>query len=736
MTASHTQPVSSLQSPVSGTADPLWVDGAELPYSARHVRRMFDSYKRLGAAKRQGGRLLFARNHPDIAQLVTQTQRDLSDADDLSDLTDRQRADAHRRCQIVVKGRAEVQRRMDDTGCGRVEAIDWFCKVRAVDLGLAEDGGIHRDTFYRLEDRYNRAGRFKLRNMADDRGRPKATDRSHRAAMTPAAWAFFIEHYMRQSRPKAKSIWRHTQSEAKIRGWDWPHYRTVMRRLKTEINNPQLILAREGHQAFRAQCIPKRPRDYTGDPAGSFWSADEMDFDFDARFRDASGNWKRCRPRLTAFLDVRSRMFVGWHIDHRANSDTIVAAFKRGARDYRIPKRIQCDNGKDYKAVAGGRRKKWDYFNTDHVRGVWDRIGVETKWATPRTPWAKIIESNFRWVHEEFDKVFYPDFYRGKDTQSKPEGVNNIPLMALPTLDQVREDFAEWLIWYHDQPHEGNGIGGLTPNQAFVEFADPEPNEKIDGELLDHLCARPASNKPVVVRRDGVCFNGVMYGTGLDKLIRLQGQKVKLLIHPDRADFVDVCDLDGRMLCRAYEPRLLGADQQDHRMRKAAEKRARSAAKLAAETRHLMLGTPLSNTIRTAIASRRGAPDPNRDRKGVALSSDPNRDRKGVAPDAVRLVAPELRSAFEQHSDPHAQAWGQSTDKQDTDMAHVEDTERVDPYQLFAEQAEQAQGADASDENELTLADVFGGGIAPVTQDEDDEADGFAILAERYGTAG
>jgi transposase InsO family protein len=554
-----------------------WVHAAMLGVGDRQVRRIAEKLDGLKAVRKNNGEFFFRRNHPDIAARVRQAHRDRSyEAESLAGLTAKQIDQARAKLKVLDAAGIEIPKRVETARCGRVDAAKWFCSVflPASDLGFPN--GVPVQTFYRWEKRARTAPEFRLRSLVDVRGRttslkPQASGRS------AEAWDYFKHLYLDPRKPGIQTCYELTAQKAAEQQWSWPAYNTICRAVRDEIPKATQVLFREGRKAFESTCVPRVRRSFDHLATHDTWCADESTLDFYCRCPDGKGGWKRIRPILTAWLDIRSRYFVGWHISDRANSDTIVCAFKRGVQAFGPPREVLCDNGADYKAVAG-RSRKWASFDEGHLTNLYKELGVECRWAIPYEPWAKMIESHFRTVHEHHDKLW--DTYCGGKPEDRPEGVVGLALTALPTIDEVRTRFAEWLEAHHARPQSGDGMCNLAPAQALEQFRGASVRQKPDEAMLDFLCAKVT--KPVSVTRDGVRHNGIHYGQGQDALLRRLGEKVLLRVPPERADYVDVCELDGRPICRATEDRLRGVDPADIRTAMSRRKHARAIAREAA----------------------------------------------------------------------------------------------------------------------------------------------------------
>jgi len=198
------------------------------------------------------------------------------------------------------------------------------------------------------------------------------------------------------------------------------------------------------------------------------------------------------------------------------------------------------------------------------VRSVLGGLNVRVHFSIPYNPDSKIVERWHRTMEEQFGATFAT--YCGGDLKSPRfkhayDLARKHPELA-PTVDQLREAFAEWLKAYHATPHTGAGMDGLSPAEAFERF-DPIPRAVVPEGALDILLMRVT--RPVKVTRMGVRYRGVAYGSRDPQRLAWQGREVLLRVDPEDASYVLVCDLEGRPFWRAVNDSLslAGATQDD-----------------------------------------------------------------------------------------------------------------------------------------------------------------------------
>lgn len=368
--------------------------------------------------------------------------------------------------------------------------------------------------------------------------------------------------------------------EAERNGWQWSlSLRSVQRRVDKEL--PAFIADRHrlGERRWAQKHAPRIERDLSEVRPNQCWVGDHCQLDFLARVE--GGEIKR--PWVTAWMDQRSRMIVGWVVTSSPDSDTILAAFRDAVIEHGAPEQIIIDNGKDYRAkgFSGGRRGK-PRLDTERVLSVCGRLGIQVSFCEPFNPGSKAIERFFDTLHERFDKTF--PTYCGNKPENRPEQLFaklRARKIAEPTTGAIRERLPVWLDAYHRRPHTGDSMDGKSPLYVFTH-CDPIARRTAPRDVLDKLLQKTVEVK---VTKRGVRYRDIYYGQDNPEVWRRQGKRppveVLLRIDPERADAVEVCELDGRHITWAVNARLGGMDQDDvkegKRRQKQAKKRAREA---------------------------------------------------------------------------------------------------------------------------------------------------------------
>jgi hypothetical protein len=287
-----------------------------------------------------------------------------------------------------------------------------------------------------------------------------------------------------------------------------------------------------------------------------------------------------------------------------------------------------------------------------------------------------------------------------------------------PTLDEARAAFVAFTEAFHAGPKTGDGMFGLSPEQAMRQFRSDSVRQPISGAVLDYLCARRVG--PVKVTRNGVRWQGINYGQACEALYTLQGREVWLRVCPDRAEFIWVCDEQDRVLAVAEQQRLTGTTQEHIREAARRRKRCRKA------NRDYMASIP-DSTIHDNITGVLAALADEHRAQQVATTPEPD-----GPPPTVQLVRPDVQRALEQCS--HDLQTQRKPGVRHTACADADDLS--DAFARLAEIGQQ-QG-DAADEEEAVDWSVLIQDDAD-HEDPQPEVNGFAELARRgarNGTAG
>lgn len=410
-------------------------------------------------------------------------------------------------------------------------------------------------------------------------------------SIDPEALSLFIKMYGTPQQRSIADCYRDLVLVASEHGWRVPSLKTLQRIVSEDFPQSTWILLREGQEAFRQKCEPYLLRDPESIKGCQVWVGDQYTMDLFAK----GPNGKPMRPYLTAWLDFRSRKLLGWCIEFRANTDTIMASFASAALDKEIglPYEIYVDNGVDYsgKQIAYGysshRRKTRDKEKLDEarIRSLVYQLGIAPHFAIPANARAKVIEPFFRQVSEKFCKRF--ETYCGSDDKERPEGLNELlkDPDKVPDLEYVRNLFSDWARFdYNKTVSQGEGRKGESPDETFQRTRLPI---RLAPESVMRLCFMPHT-QPLTVQNRGVKLFGNWYYT--PELVKYVGEKVYLRYRNEDLSKVYVFSLKDEYICDAAivgRVPAIGISKEDierhNRLRKVVRKIAKQEAKLREE---------------------------------------------------------------------------------------------------------------------------------------------------------
>ena len=175
-----------------------------------------------------------------------------------------------------------------------------------------------------------------------------------------------------------------------------PSYATF-NRWAHECPVPLATLARDGEKAFNDRCGLYVNRFYDDMASNDYWIADGHTIDVITQ--TAEGADSRRRLTLSAFIDARSGIYVGWVVTDHPSSDATLLALRKAIRRYGIPRNIYVDNGREYLNIdigGTGHRTRKRKVEVKLPTPILTRLGIQMTNALPRNAQARIIERESR----------------------------------------------------------------------------------------------------------------------------------------------------------------------------------------------------------------------------------------------------------------------------------------------------------------------------------------------------
>lgn len=292
---------------------------------------------------------------------------------------------------------------------------------------------------------------------------------------------WFYSLYRTQNKLGVPLCHEATVREAKRRGWRWPKSVSgVYAWLEAHDDKSLTYLCRYGRDPWARKYLPHLTMNYETLQPGEYYVADHSPLDAWVLYKG-----RKVRPIVTAIQDLRSRCIVGWNVGPAPHQDAILAAIRMAFREWSIPSRLKIDNGKDFasQTITGVTKRQRDTLRRqlgaewlDIVKreeslvscvdrrwlGIVHELGVQLTYATPYSPWSKgTLERFFRTMEERFGKTLAT--YTGNTPRNKPDCLQQILDDGddVPTMEEAREGFRQWLDTYNRTAHRG--LGGHTP---------------------------------------------------------------------------------------------------------------------------------------------------------------------------------------------------------------------------------------------------------------------------------
>lgn len=475
----------------------------------------------------------------------------------------------------AVELAARVQDFIDYDGPDRTAYAERYA------LGL----GVSLPTLYRYVDNILKANAWALKMEKED-GQSRDYFRALSLCRKPKATATFpsltdeqkalIQNIWFDRRFAAnlgtiEMLYEKFEEAAEGRGWEnYPSIKTVARYIKHLMDSrggeSARYLAANGSREWKNKKMLKGKRDATSLKVMEYVVGDEHTFDFWVQWVAPNGKIKAVRPKLVAWMDMRSRAIVGDVACVDANNQTLKESLVKMLYSHPggVPHILHVDNGKDYtaKTMTGQSRKKRNIdfeFDAETV-GFYQSIGIEEVGRSlPYQPWDKPIERFFSTVCSKFSKWF--ESYTGTLTGSKTYAKRQKDvdgMLERGELLTMEEFFEAWTKWknekYHTREHRGLKDAGekwITPISLFengerYEKAAP-PREYAAMLLMKADTAR--------VTNQGINKFGTLYTDY--ELCHYVGKHVGIKWDIDDVTKLYVFDQEGRKICEAVSAELL-----------------------------------------------------------------------------------------------------------------------------------------------------------------------------------
>ena len=413
------------------------------------------------------------------------------------------------------------------------------------------DAQLSQSTLYNWQAKHRADG---LSGLLPQYGKRKGERR-----IEAPAWEFFQVQYLQQSRPSVGDCYILLARKAKVEGWTIPSRATIARMVKEDIPEAVRTLRRFGDKKYMDDIQTFTRRDPESIRAGEVFVGDHHVLDVFVNVGTIEKP-KWARPWMTAWLDMRSRKFVGWTINLSPCTDEIIAAFANAALDPAIglPRHIYIDNGRDYcSAKFAGRGHRGNPLTEEDketliaegkmARSLMDRLDIKTHWAIVENARAKVIERAFKEVVERFSKAF--PLYCGRNQDERPdvleERMKNPKKYAM-NLAEFRVIFDDWIrTVFNKTVSQGAGRAGECSDETYMQTRLPVRTADADVMRLYFM----RSTNPFRIGRNGITFRKSEYYH--PDMALLKGRRVYVRYRDEDPEHIWLYDTDDRYLGEA-----------------------------------------------------------------------------------------------------------------------------------------------------------------------------------------
>lgn len=370
------------------------------------------------------------------------------------------------------------------------------------------------------------------------------------SAINDEVWRMFTRLYLISSRPTVSRCYTDVKAWVQVHHPELyssiPGERAFRRRIKNEIPDCVIAYTRLGQKACFDKYSEYIERDYTDLQANEIWIADNHTLDIVS----LSSEGKPHRLSLTAFMDAKSGVIVGWNLcDHPCSQSTLLAIRAAALNGYGIPLGVYFDNGSEFLVhdIGGrGHRTKASWNAGDDPPTILSLMDITMVNAPVKNAKAKKIERFFNTFKEYISKAF--SGYSGGTILERPEDLQRkIKNGEIPTDREITELLPTLINGgYNCREYGGKekkyksmthiDVWNESINSAEVVFRDATDED------LTLLLARTTRYQKI--KRNGVCIE--QYGKKIwfknDETAFNVGREVYVRFDPSELDEVRVYD--------------------------------------------------------------------------------------------------------------------------------------------------------------------------------------------------
>lgn len=329
-------------------------------------------------------------------------------------------------------------------------------------------------------------------------------------------WKMFTRIYLVSNRPTVSRCY------TDVKAWcatnypelydNIPSERTFRRRIENEIPNCVIEFTRYGKKACFDKYVEYVERDYTDLNANDIWIADNHTLDVISM----SPEGKPHRLSLTAYMDAKSGVIVGWNLcDHPCSQSTLLAMRMAVMNGYGLPLGAYFDNGSEFLThdIAGrGHRKKADWNTGEDPPTIFSLLGITMTNALVKNAKTKNIERYFYTFKESISKAF-SGYCGGTILERSEDLAKKVKNGEIPT-DKEIADLLEILIngGYNCKEYGGKEkkYKGMTRLEVWNQSINSGEVVFRDATDEDLALLMARTTRYQKIKRNGVCVE--LYG--------------------------------------------------------------------------------------------------------------------------------------------------------------------------------------------------------------------------------
>ena len=306
-----------------------------------------------------------------------------------------------------------------------------------------------------------------------------------------------------------------------------------------------------GYKSWRDEYGLYIRRDYRDLCSNDYWVSDSHTFDVLTKPKVG----KPHKLYLTAFLDARSGIYVGWYVTDKPCSQATLYALRRAIEKYGIPAKILSDNGREFLTRdvggLGHRARKPKPDEPVDPPPIFQRLGIQLVCAKVRNAQAKPIERQFLDMKGQFSTLW--ESFTGGNTVEKPECLKKVMKQGHVPTDEELVEAVDTLIngYFNLKPYSGPIMEDRDLRRMDVyhlrhrdEIVRPASEEDLSLMMLRSTRPQKVGQRGVHVTVSGVQFD---YFTP-EFLWDHADERVFVRYDPDHLQSCRVYDLEERFI--------------------------------------------------------------------------------------------------------------------------------------------------------------------------------------------